>query len=481
MEFLREIRGESMAYRAGIDFSSLAALVSPAGGDRIDFDLGHSGLIEGIDFSGGAFPGLEGTCGPFLTSGCVIALSFLPTDWGLHTARLAIDYHNGVEPATLEIDLEGRGYPMSDCATGQADLVSNAPNQGLPVSEKTLHHPRGLALADLGDGSRLIVADTSNNRVLIWHSIPTSFDQPADVVLGQADFSTAAASTSQNGLSAPTAVHWDGASLHVADSGNHRVMIWDGLPTENNEKADRLLGQSSWTDGNASTIPANANSFWDPGGVCSTQNRLFVSDTLHNRVLIWDTSSPPSGLVDANKVLGQTSMTGLTAGAGSQKLAQPTGLFCTDDYLFVADSTNNRVLIWAWTADQIQYISELGTPEAADVVIGQTNMEDTSADVANTRLKGPTAVFLHDAFVYIADKMNNRILRWDSLPLINGAPAQLVIGQPDMDGFSENHGAGSNSPNALGFEGIDGLFVADHLLITADSANHRVLITPLER
>jgi hypothetical protein len=118
MEFLREIRGESMAYRAGIDFSSLTALVSPAGDDRIDFGLGQSGLIEGIDFSGGAFPGLEGTCGPLLASGCVIALSFLPTSWGLHKTRLAIDYHNGVEPATLEIDLEGRGYPMADRAIG---------------------------------------------------------------------------------------------------------------------------------------------------------------------------------------------------------------------------------------------------------------------------------------------------------------------------------------------------------------------------
>jgi hypothetical protein len=40
------------------------------------------------------------------------------------------------------------------------------------------------------DGSILAVADTSNNRILIWKSIPTTFGQPADIVLGQKDFTS---------------------------------------------------------------------------------------------------------------------------------------------------------------------------------------------------------------------------------------------------------------------------------------------------
>ncbi len=39
-------------------------------------------------------------------------------------------------------------------------------------------------------GSKLFVADTQNNRVLIWNTIPTQNNQPADVVLGQPDFTT---------------------------------------------------------------------------------------------------------------------------------------------------------------------------------------------------------------------------------------------------------------------------------------------------
>ena len=40
------------------------------------------------------------------------------------------------------------------------------------------------------DGRNLAVADTANNRVLLWKSIPTQIGQPADIVVGQPDFVT---------------------------------------------------------------------------------------------------------------------------------------------------------------------------------------------------------------------------------------------------------------------------------------------------
>src|ERR1022692_1549339 len=41
------------------------------------------------------------------------------------------------------------------------------------------------------DGTHLVVADTNNNRVLIWKSIPVNMNQPPDVVVGQTSFTTA--------------------------------------------------------------------------------------------------------------------------------------------------------------------------------------------------------------------------------------------------------------------------------------------------
>ena len=36
----------------------------------------------------------------------------------------------------------------------------------------------------------LFVADTQNNRVMVWNTLPTKNNQPADFVLGQPNFTT---------------------------------------------------------------------------------------------------------------------------------------------------------------------------------------------------------------------------------------------------------------------------------------------------
>ena len=44
-----------------------------------------------------------------------------------------------------------------------------------------MYSPRGVFI----DDSHVVVADSGNHRVLIWHGVPESDEQPADVVLGQ--------------------------------------------------------------------------------------------------------------------------------------------------------------------------------------------------------------------------------------------------------------------------------------------------------
>jgi hypothetical protein len=81
------------------------------------------------------------------------------------------------------------------------------------------------------DGSTLAVADTANNRILLWDRGPVTGRQPgASIVLGQEDF----AANGENRWSAvtPGSLCWPyGLSLSsgllaVADSGNNRVVIW---------------------------------------------------------------------------------------------------------------------------------------------------------------------------------------------------------------------------------------------------------------
>ncbi len=102
-------------------------------------------------------------------------------------------------------------------------------------------------------GTRLFVADTQNHRVLIWNSIPTSNNQPADVVLGEPNFNTAPPATvsdlpaTATNLFSPVSVTSDGQRVYVTDLGHHRVLIWNSMPTQNGQAADVVVGQPTMT------------------------------------------------------------------------------------------------------------------------------------------------------------------------------------------------------------------------------------------
>lgn len=215
----------------------------------------------------------------------------------------------------------------------------------------------------LSEDGKLAVADAGHNRVLIWHSVPTSENQAPDLVLGQSDFSHCTENdTDQNGeeddapsastLYYPSGVWTDGERLAVADRHNYRVLIWNTFPTENGQPADLVLGQPSFNTDSASLPPAGY--FW-PDGLDSNGTQLAVPDASNNRVLVWNTFPTQNGQL-ADLVLGQGDFQHNRAndddqdgpGDGSataRTLNGPTGIRFHDDKLLISDTGNNRVLI----------------------------------------------------------------------------------------------------------------------------------------
>src|SRR5271167_2501614 len=161
------------------------------------------------------------------------------------------------------------------------------------------------------DGVHLVVADTDNNRVLIWNSIPTTNNQPADVVVGQPDFATIKPVTLDNkSFRSPQGVWLQGGRLFVADTQNHRVMVFNSIPTSNGMAADYVLGEPNFnTAPSAQTvfITAAANNLFYPASVTSDGTRLFVADLGNNRVLIWN-SIPTTTQQAADLEIGQPDM-----------------------------------------------------------------------------------------------------------------------------------------------------------------------------
>ncbi len=151
------------------------------------------------------------------------------------------------------------------------------------------------------NGQKLVVADAGYHRVLIWNNFPTTNGQAPDIVLGQPNFSSGSANNggpSASSLSAPAAVASDGLRLAVLDKGNNRVLIWNTFPTTNNQPANVVLGQNDFThvtanDDNQDNVddngsnPASGRVFKTPSAIFMTPNALLVSDFAHERVLIF--------------------------------------------------------------------------------------------------------------------------------------------------------------------------------------------------
>ncbi|MBW7881923.1 MAG: NHL repeat-containing protein [Caldilineaceae bacterium] len=351
----------------------------------------------------------------------------------------------------------------------------------LPPAHPTasqLYAPRGVYL----DDQVLVVADTGNHRVLIWHGLPEDDGAPAQVVLGQPDFTTegpaAGGRGQQGGLYMPTGVGLINGRLFVADAWHHRVLVWEELPTTTDTPPDWVLGQP-----NATTVTENrgagtpdACSFYWPYGICYDAGWFYVADTGNRRVLGWHGLPAPEQPADL--VLGQPSFTtreeNRGRAVGPDSFRWPHAIAGHGDMLLVADAGNHRVLGWSPRPRQ---------DRPACLVLGQedyhTAQEWPYGPQGPNRLRFPYALAVHQGRLAVADTANNRVLVWSSIPR-QGAfwPAAAVLGQLNFEANGENRWQGVEKdtlcwPYGLAWHG--------NLLAIADSGNNRIVIWRLEK
>ncbi|HUQ95691.1 MAG TPA: hypothetical protein VM120_28695, partial [Bryobacteraceae bacterium] len=108
------------------------------------------------------------------------------------------DVNSFLPQPTEEIPVSEQRCPI---CVGRAAVVLGQPDfakSDVGLSERGFNHPTAVAT----DGRFLAVADTDNNRILIWRSIPTTNYAPADLVIGQPDFKT---NRANEGQQSPTA------------------------------------------------------------------------------------------------------------------------------------------------------------------------------------------------------------------------------------------------------------------------------------
>ena len=345
-------------------------------------------------------------------------------------------------------------------------------------------YPRAVALDPVDH--RLFVNDQYNNRVVMYELDEENriVERTARVVLGQPDeYSGQLRDAAANTMQIPLALAYDinAKRLFVGDGWNNRVLVFDADPERLETDADAIavLGQPdtgsgapgvgadrmnfgvAWGRGIQSTAPTPLALEVDP-----LNERLFVSDGINHRVLVFDirpgalrtgasaigvlgqpdfVSNEPTPRANARGTtnllaVGERQATG-RAPADNRGFDTPSGLVydTNHDRLFVVDGNNSRVMAF----DAAPERWENGMP--ASVILGQPDAAATdelrldvvaaSEDAGRRRFRMASGIAYDSANdrLLVNDKGNDRVLIFDARPgiLETGMAANGVIGQQD--------------------------------------------------
>jgi len=374
----------------------------------------------------------------------------------------------------------------ADIVIGQPDMfTSRSPNQGGSVSAKTLHLNLGIAtytaaLAMDASGN-LYVADAGNQRVLQYTAAsltPGSSGQiAAAIAIGQAGFTAIARPSNQYDRSTfylPAGMAFDSAGrLFVSDDYGSRLMVFTP-PFSTGMAAARLAGIVSPTP----STPTSST-LYNPEGLVMINNGPAVVDSGGNRLLIFDAytskdwgvatgdttfaNPPPVALAVLGQGSNLTDFSSIAVNDGNPQASfsdngakiatfnsPVAAAVAGNGDLFVADTGNNRVLVYP----------NAGTVAAAAVVLGQSDFPYNSPNSIHGRefFFGSPSSSSYDAGLavdsststprlYVSDPNNHRVLGFaDARKVGPGVQADIVIGEPDMATAVCNFGGVVNTP-----------------------------------
>ena len=355
-------------------------------------------------------------------------------------------------------------------------------------------------------GNNLYVVDSYNNRIVGYDPISTWTNAATGIysvrmktVSGQKDFNTGEANgyalvePSANAYSFPTAAAYSNGEVFISDMRNHRVLVQPLLGETNSlGAATRVLGQyQMWlrspnlTEGREfggylSSITVGSKSYSVPIGPkaaldCSVSPpRLYVADTLNNRVLCFLNARNVKNGDPADLVLGQVDPERTFINSPSNDpnnptltgLYQPAGIYVDGEgNVWVADTGNARVLRFP---NPFTRTDGALTP---DLVLGAPNYTSPIVEKASRdRFRNPTGIAMTSTGdLVVVDPGFDRVTVMHP-PFGDGQAADLVLGQKDGSAMATGNGDWQlSTPFAVALDAQDDLYVAD-------PGNQRVLI-----
>jgi sugar lactone lactonase YvrE len=401
------------------------------------------------------------------TDDCILPITFKPSQPGYDTASLTITSTAGAATSYL---ISGYGYT--------AAVAFDPGNTGAIAS--TVSAPGSIVLDPAGNA---YIADTANNRVLLYNSATATtsiFAGGASSACGTATdaFGDGCAATAAK-LSAPRALAIDTTgSLYIADTGNNiiRKVSANGIITLYAGGASTVCAAAS--DPIGDNCAATSATFKSPSGLTADNlGSLYVADTGNNLIRVISSTGYVSTLAGgANTVCTSAADTQGDGCSASQTIfSAPSGLAFDDTgkFLIVAD-TGNNIVRKIYLSTTFSVTSNIATGIAINPVTlvagnGQAGSSVDSNSVAIlSQLNAPSGVAVDPAGnVYIADTANHAVRMVTS----NGV-LSTIVGITGASGTGTLGGAATatqlSSPSSLAITPLGTLFIAD-------SGNNRIL------
>jgi uncharacterized protein (TIGR03437 family) len=434
-------------------------------------------------------------------------------------------------PSSLAFDTVGRLYVSDsmqnrDFAVGGRVLVydrglsgpfgsGNIPSSalrimGIPIpapGQRTLTVPNEVGFVNpsvfmIGDSPGVV--DNGNHRILLFPPFGVTPEWPTDGSspharnvgpIGQNGYNPPAnrpnrdqGEPSERTLNSPSSAVASGNELFVADSANHRVLVFPLAGLGQSSGATRVLGQDAFylrapnlTEGREMQfVPFGSLSLTAGAVVIDSSSdvpHLYVSDTWNNRVLGFRDARNLRPGDKADLVIGQADYQRTIANSPGADVNSPTarGLYLpiglaldVNGNLYVADSGNGRVVRFAKPFD-----SGRGDYPSADLVLGQSDFTSKLQVASSRTMSGPYGIaFASDNGLLVSDSALNRVLFFagNASTFSSGMQASKVFGQQffgDGDpGVEDNR---MNAPKHIATDTDDRLYVADE-------GNARILI-----
>jgi DNA-binding beta-propeller fold protein YncE len=330
-------------------------------------------------------------------------------------------------------------------ATGQdADLMLGGfgfNNTGGPLR---FNHPTGLAT----DGKALLMTDRWNNRVLVWKTAPAK-NTPPDLVLGQPDFTQNNPGTGRHQLNWPgnVAITPDGSRIAVADTHNDRILIWNSFPSKNGTAADLVLELEQFPE-------RGGMIFGWPWGVWTDGRKLAAVATHGSAVLIWNSlpthdNQPPDLVLRPRNAGTPRNVTsdGAFFAVSDHNHGERSRPGTMVWRAFPTRAAQEPDFTWGeWLKGTFTPDRKLIMAGIRSIYIWDAPPRDNQTDAAVVLRPdsyrngdGPDAV-VAGGRLYVCNYNGNNVLAWNSIPARDDQPPDFALGSdtPAQDTWAEN-------------------------------------------